>query len=322
MKTILYDPSRKAEWDAFVRSSNNGTMFHLQQFLEYHPPGKFPFHHLMFYDDDGKLQAVLPGGLDTLRIYESPIGASYGSFVVGDLKFHETLRVIDAFEDYCWKEGIREVYLTSAPFIYQKELSHNLEYALLYRGFIYQRHYISHVVRLHRNADLLQGFQRTARRYIRQALRCDDVTVERSTDYESFYPILVENKKKHNARPTHSLEDLLRLHELLPDHLQLFLVRYKGVPIGGSLMFRANERVSLCFYNMLLYTYQQYRPIYLSMYEALKWSIEEKFDYFDIGVSQDTRAENPMTPSLDLIYFKEKFNSRGILRSTFWKKLK
>jgi hypothetical protein len=320
MDIVPYDPSRKEEWDSFVLRSNNGTMFQLQQFLGYHPEGRFPFHHLMFYKD-GQLQAVLPGGLD-LNIFESPVGASYGSFVIGDINFTETLEIIDSFEDYCWRKGIREVFLTAAPFIYQNEYSHNLDYALLYRGFTYQRHYISHAIKLTPDENLLGGFQSTARRYIRQALRNESVSVERSDRYDLFHPILVENKKKHNASPTHSLEDLKVLYSLIPERLQLFLIRYKGDVVGGSLMFKANRRVSLCFYNMLLYEYQHVRPIYLAMYEALKWSIEEGFEYFDIGVSQDTRAENPMTPSLNLIYFKEKFNAHGILRSTLWKKLK
>jgi hypothetical protein len=321
MEIVKYDPSYKQTWDDFVLRSNNGTMFQLQQFLEYHPEGRFPFHNLMFFKNN-ELRAVLPGGLDSLKIFESPVGASYGSFVIGDINFHETLEIIDAFENYCWQNGIREVYLTAAPFIYQMEFSHNLEYALLYRGFSYQRHYISHAIRLDPATELLKGFQSTARRYIRQSLRQSDVTIETSGRYDEFFPILVENKMKHGAKPTHSLEDLKRLDELMPERLQLFLVRYQGRPIGGSLMFRANDKVSLCFYNMLLYEYQHLRPIYLAMYRALQWSVEEGFEYFDIGVSQDTRAENPMTPSLNLIYFKEKFNARGILRSTFWKKLK
>jgi hypothetical protein len=39
--------------------------------------------------------------------------------------------------------------------------------------------------------------------------------------------------------------------------------------------------------------------------------------WVDIGVSQDTKAEDPMTPSLGLIQFKERFDARGILRSTY-----
>ncbi len=321
MDITLYDPSQKDEWDSFVLRSNNGTIFHLQHFLEYHQPGKFPFHHLMFYKD-GKLRAVLPGGLDKLMIFESPAGASYGSFVIGDIKFNETLEVIDAFEDYCWQKGIREVYLTSAPFIYQKELSHNLEYALLYRGFTYQRHYISHVIRLHEMDDILTSFQKTTRNIIRQSLRQDVLALEESENFDEFYPILVQNKRKHDAKPTHTLDELYRLRDLLGDRLRLLLVRHNGKAIGGIVSFHCNEDVLLCFYIAMIYDYQHLRPIYRSMFEIIKYAKEKGYRFLDTGVSQDTRADNPMTPSLDLIFFKEKFNSRGILRSTFWKKLR
>jgi len=53
------------------------------------------------------------------------------------------------------------------------------------------------------------------------------------------------------------------------------------------------------------------------MYETVRWAVENGYQWVDIGVSQDTKAEDPMTPSLNLIYFKERFNARGILRSTF-----
>ena len=43
-----------------------------------------------------------------------------------------------------------------------------------------------------------------------------------------FYPILLENKAKFGVKPTHTLEELLQLHELVPELMQLFLVRVGG----------------------------------------------------------------------------------------------
>jgi lipid II:glycine glycyltransferase (peptidoglycan interpeptide bridge formation enzyme) len=71
---------------------------------------------------------------------------------------------------------------------------------------------------------------------------------------------------------------------------------------------------------MLLYEYEQYNPIHVVMYEVMKWATEKGFGWVDIGVSQDTNAENHMAPALTLIRFKEKFNAHGILRSTFYKR--
>jgi lipid II:glycine glycyltransferase (peptidoglycan interpeptide bridge formation enzyme) len=152
-----------------------------------------------------------------------------------------------------------------------------------------------------------------------------DLTVEESNPetivrmLKEFYPILLENKAKYSAKPTHTLDELLRLNELVPDLMKLFLVRVANEPIAGSLLFLANDRVSLIFYHMLRYAYQEYKPIYLLMDRVTAWSKEQGYAFVDIGVSQDTSDENPMTPALSLIHFKERFDSRGVLRSTLHK---
>lgn len=317
LQIIPYTDDWKTRWDDFVLASNNGTMFHLQRFLQYHEKGKFSWHHLMFVEK-GKLVAVLPAATMGSTL-ESPIGASYGSFVTGDIDFTTALNIVDAFSEYCREKHFERALLTPAPFIYQNVISQNLDYALAYRGFTFDKHYISHAIRLD-SPDFVKDFQSTARRYIHKYLREHTLKIEISQDYESFYPILWKNKQRHGVQPTHSLEDLLKLTNLLPDNLVLFLVKKGSKPIAGSLVFVCNRQVALCFYNMLLYEYEQYNPIHAVMYEVVKWATERGFRWVDIGVSQDTKAEDPMTPALGLIRFKEKFNARGILRSTFYKR--
>lgn len=305
----------------------NGTVFHEQRFLRYHPAGRFNFCHLMFFRGD-RLVAVVPGGLrDGGRVFESPAGASYGSFVTEDISAQTALDVVAAFEEFVRQENIEEVYLTSAPVIYQPVLTQNLDFALLYRGFYYQRHYISHAIDLTKDGNPFERFKPAARKDIRRVTRrYPELRIEESTPetiqsmLREVYPVLLENKAKHRAIPTHSLEELLKLNELVPELMKLFIVRVGDEPIAGSLLFLANERVSLIFYHMLRYAFDDYRPIFLLMDRVTQWSKENGFQFVDIGVSQDTSDENPMTPSLKLIHFKEKFDSRGVLRSTMHKK--
>ena len=136
---------------------------------------------------------------------------------------------------------------------------------------------------------------------VRKTLRDPDLEIKESDEYAAFHEILVENKKRHGVKPTHSLEDLLKLRELMPEKLRLNMVYHKGKPIaGGLLLFLANKKVALCFYNMLLYDYEHLKPIYLVMHETCRWAVEEGYEWVDIGVSQDTKADDPMTPSLGL----------------------
>ncbi len=319
MEIIKYTEEWKEKWDEFVERSNNGTMFHLQKFFDYHEPNKFKFDHLIFLEKD-KIAAVLPGAIIGDK-FESPIGASYGSIVTEDIKFNKAMEIVSTLLEYGKNNGIKEFELTAPPVVYENLPNQNLDFALLWQGFKYELHYISSAIKLDKDQEIIPRFQSTVRRNIRKTFRNPDIRVEINERYDQFYPILLDNKSRHNIKPTHSYEDLLKLKELLPDKLKLFMVYYKDIPIGGSLMFFVNRTCALCFYNMLLYDYDEYKPIQRVMYEVVKYSTDNGYSYVDIGVSQDTSADNPMTPSMDLINFKEKFDAKTVMRNTLHIKL-
>lgn len=314
MQIIDYTPEWKEKWDQFVLESNNGTIFHLQKFFDYHKTGKFNFKHLIFLEKK-KIIGVLPGAVIN-SAYESPIGASYGSIVTKDIKFETALEIIDTLIAHGKEKKFTELILTSAPRVYEDHPNENLDFAMLWRGFKYDLHYISSAIRLSADIDLISRFQQTVRRNIRKSLKDIDISVEMNDRYDEFYPILLDNKAKHNVKPTHSYDDLIKLKELLPENIKLFMVYYKNKPIAGSNLFICNKTITLCFYNMLLYEFEHLKPIHRVMYEVLKWSTENGYKYLDIGVSQDTKAADPMTPSMSLIDFKEKFDARTVMRNT------
>lgn len=316
MEIIEYSADWKNKWDQFVLESNNGTMFHLQKFFDYHTAGKFRFNHLIFLEKNNII-ALLPGAIvNDGKKFESPIGASYGSIVTKDVKFTKALEIVSTLIEFGKKKGWKEIILTSAPRVYEKSPNENLDFAMLWLGFKYDIHYISSAIKLSPDQDIISRFQQTVRRNIRKTFKDPDICVEMNDRYDEFYPILIDNKARHNVKPTHTYEDLMRLKELLPDNLKLFMLYYKRKPIAGSSLFICNETVTLCFYNMLLYEFEHLKPIHRIMYEVVKWSTENGFKYVDIGVSQDTKAENPMTPSISLIDFKEKFDARTVMRNT------
>ena len=322
ISVLKYDNSCRDEWQEFLKHTNNGTMFHDLNFLDYHPVGKFNFYHLMFRRGD-ELIGILPGGVkDNGRVFWSPVGASYGSIATKDIRFETALEIVDAMLDYFDRENFKDIYLIPPPLVYSINLSQHIEYAMLYRKFDFELHYISHAIDLKHGDDFLAQFDKTARKNIHKILREGKLEVSESDDYDTFYQILLNNKAKHNAVPTHSLEDIHRLLELVPDNLKLLMVYYDGKPIAGSLLFLCNSKVVLCFYTMLLYEYEELKPVYLVNYEITRWATEKGYEWVDIGVSQDTQADDPMTPSMNLINFKERFNARGILRSTYHYKLR
>jgi len=320
MEIIKYTEEWRDKWDEFVLHSNNGTIFQMQRFFDYHLPGKFNFNHLVFLKN-GNIAGVLPGAIYG-RMFESPVGASYGSIVTGDLKYADAEEFVESLKEYALNNNIDELLLTPAPLIYEECPNQDLEFALLWGKFSYRVHYISSAIKLDPERDLISRFSPTIRRNIRMSLKNKDIRVELNERYDEFYPILIENKAKHNVKPTHSYDDLLRLKDLFPDEIKLFMVYYQDKPIAGSLMFYANKKVGICFYNMLRYEYAHLKPIQRVMYDVTNYSTGQGYSYVDIGVSQDTSAIDPMTPSKSLIEFKEKFDAKTILRNTFYSKLR
>ncbi|MEA3559509.1 MAG: GNAT family N-acetyltransferase [Candidatus Thermoplasmatota archaeon] len=313
----LYEESDHDRWDKFVEGSNNGTIFHLQRFLDYHEPGKFDFHHLIF-EKDSNIFAVLPGQLRD-GVFKSPMGASFGGFVTKDISYDKASFIVDRFMDHAGKAGMKEIYITPPLSVYYEIRTQNIDYALLHRGFEYHSNLYSSVVDLERSYDL-EHFDKKARNAVRKAVK-SGLKVEIKNDFDSFYPILIENKKKFNLAPTHTLDELKRIDELLPGKLKLFQVSKDDELIGGSLIFICNDRTLIDFYIAQDYSYQEYRPINLVLSEIIKWGNKNGYSYFDIGVNQDTASSNPMDLNEPLVAFKYRMGARCIMRSTFHKSM-
>lgn len=309
-----YTATKKTEWDAFVRQSNNGTLFHLQDFLAYHPEDRFMFHHLMFYRDN-KLLCVLPGGKKG-RSFISPTGASYGGFVTRPFTNYTTMEsIVQSFISHCKDMEIENIHITPPMQIYNSIFDEVVEYALLYNKFTCSNSLYSSIIDLSRirsRADLAK----TPRYCVNKAERAG-VQIMESDNYSQAYDMLVENKKKFQTTPTHSLEELIYLHNHFPQSIKLFLACHERKPIAGQWIFLTNSNCALIFYSMHLYEYRNLYSLNLLLEHVIKWVGEKGFRYLDYGVSADTFHSDPMEPSRSLVRFKESVGCTGCLRKTY-----
>jgi hypothetical protein len=305
-------------WNAFVARANNGTVFHNLDFLSYHPAERFAFDHLLFHHH-GKLVAVLPGGVAGSE-YRSPTGASLGGFAVeAGLSLETADAVVKALLAYCRKRNIHGISLTPPMQVYQETVDEVMEYALLYNGFKLQKALYSSVIDLSRvrgKSDL----SRNTRHKINKAIN-KNVLIVQENDFETFYPILLENKAKFKTKPTHTLEELHRIDTLHPGMMRLFLAMHKGRAVAGELLFAANRTCVLNFYTMHKYEHRNLFSVNYLVEHALRWSAAQGFRYYDYGVSPDTFSSNPLEPSWPLIRFKESMGSTGCMRKTWHRTL-
>ncbi|HOP49134.1 MAG TPA: GNAT family N-acetyltransferase [Ignavibacteriales bacterium] len=305
------------EWDDFVKKSDNGTIFHEQKFLSYHPVNRFSNNSVVFFKNN-KILALLPATIierDNKRIFVSHQGASYGGFVYKDLNLQEAHKLVELLIKIGKENDCNQITLTLPPIIYQKKYSNYIDFALYRNGFSYLKRELSSVVRLDfKNNKPTELFRDEAIRAVNKAKKLGVEIIE-TEEFEEYYSILKNNlRMRHNVTPTHSLDELLKLKKMYPTKIRLFGAFKDEKLIAGVCNFSANSEVVLAFYISHNDEYQEYRPVNLLFHEIMQKYQLENFKYLDFGIFTVN-----MDPNWGLGRFKENFGARGIFRDTFTK---
>ena len=267
MKIIRYKNNAHQDiWDHYIQKSNNGTIFHLRNFLSYHRERNFKDCSFMFYHKEN-IEAVFAGAIIDNCLYSHP-GASFGGFVYNELSFPYANQIVDKLIAEAIKLKITEIIIIPPPFIYYKKYNETMEYCLYSKGFNNIEYYISSFVNLEN--DLMNQMHDRKKRYIKKMQ--DEIELNLSNDLNSFYPILIKNKLKHNAKPTHTLGELKILMNRFPDKIKLLLSSKDNQITGGALNFITNDKTCILFYNMIDYDYQHLQIASIQIYESLKWA--------------------------------------------------
>ena len=312
---VRFDKDDTAAWEDFVWSANNGTLFHLRNFLSYHPPDRFRDHSLVFFRKGRRLAQLPAVDFDEngRRVLISHRGASYGGFVVRDtLSIREAFDLVEALIRYAREAGFHAIDLTPPPQVYLRRPSNYIDFALLQNGFHYRKREISSVIPLDFDRDeILATFNESSRRAVRRGKKLG-VVVRETDQYETFYKILKKNLRlRHNVSPTHSLDELIRLKGMFPDRIKLFGAFYEETMVAGVVMFICNPRVVLAFYISHDDRYQQYRGVNVLFHDIVDWGLAGGYGFLDFGIF--TVNEDP---NWGLARFKESFGAQGIFRDS------
>lgn len=317
MEIIRYEKKYQDQWEEFVSSSSNGTIFHTRKFLSYHAPSKFKDSSLLFLEDN-KIVSVLTAveikkdGVLTLNSHQ---GASFGGFVYKDsLSIRQAFSLTESLVEFSAKNKIEKIVVTHSPFVYQRRYNNYVDFAFMKNNFQYLKREVSSVVALDVEEDnVLKLFRPEARTSLRKAEKLG-VIIRKSDDYEEYYSILKSNLAlRHNVQPAHTLDELIRLQKLFPQKIQLIGAYLKNKMIAGVVNFYCNDKVVLVFYISHNPEFQEYRAVNLLFYNIIKEGISRGLDYLDFGLFTVN-----MEPNWGLGRFKESFGARGILRDTWY----
>ena len=317
-----YNKADFDDWENFVKTSSNGTIFHLRTFLSYHIDRNFNDNSLIF-EKNGKIIAVFPAaknGIDESILYSHP-GASFGGFVFNNISFQESNLILNNLDNYCKDNNFSKVFFVYTPNIYFHQFNETLEYSLLWNNYKVKEVYLSSIIEIKNNFSPLDYLNSRKKRYIKNYLNNNLLKIKWNNDFDEFYPILLENKRRHGIKPTHSLDELKKINLLYPSSLHLLLLYHDEVVVGGTLNIIINNKCVMMFYNMINYNYIDLQPATIQIYESIKWVAEKKMQYLDLGVSQKPKDKNPLTPHETLINFKEQLGAKSIIRKAFQKNI-
>ena len=326
MRIERYDDSRRSLWDAFVETSINGTLAHSRHFLSYHPADRFNDHSLLIWDDRTRLAAVIPAAevnANGQRIMHSHPGATYGGFVVDERSNMERSRaIVAAVTDYAGSVGFNGIRMRTPERIFHRCCCEELDVAQFQAGFTVEGRELSCAVNCYRQSPetLLAQYKVNTRNAIHKSRRAG-VTAERSSAIADFWSILAQNLlASHKVRPTHSLDELLRLQQLLGERMVFVGGFWRGTLISGCVLFVMNDRATHTMYMAQNYDHQQLRSLNLVMHTAINLCASRGSHYVNFGISSV-----PGTLGVQMNYgleaFKRSFAGEGVLRDLWYKPL-
>lgn len=304
---IRYSADRKAEWDAFVESSKNGTFLFFRNYMDYHSD-RFDDHSLMFRMKN-KLYAVLPANVKDGTLY-SHSGLTYGGLVTGsNAKAAEVCALFAEMNAYLKSCGIRKVVYKVLPWIYHSLPAEEDLYAIFRNcdARLLSRDISSTIILTER-----PRFSELRRRCLRKAEK-NGVTVRESDDIAAFWHILDRNlENKYGVKPVHTCDELRLLMSRFPHNIRLYMAFRGDEPLGGTLLFVNRDIIHTQYISA---SPEGKRLGALDMlFDELINRVADGYRYFDFGKSTE---QGGAYLNENLIRQKEGFGGRGVCYDTY-----
>jgi hypothetical protein len=307
-----YRPEDAAAWKAFLQESNNGTLFHDLEFLAYHPPGKYNFHHLVAFRGTD-IEAVIPGALSADGIFVSPAGASIGGPAVKkSLSAKVCMRLVEALQLYCNSAGWQGIEITLPPPVYNEEPDQAIEFAFHVQGFQLVHRSMPLLISLdHKTDDYYQRLFRPSHRSKVRAGRRKGVGVAETgiEGLEGFLNLLAETHARLGSLPTHTPEEIESLFHRLPGRVRIWSAKLEETTIASTLLFVLNRNVCNTFYICDSASHREFHGVTVLFAEAIDVLAKRGFRYLDLGPSASGAHFNR-----GVVSFKESLGARAFCR--------
>ncbi len=296
-----YTADQADQWNKFVADSKNGTFLLDRHYMDYHQD-RFQDHSLMVYRR-GKLYALIPGNVDGDTFF-SHQGLTYGGLIMSDkVVAAEVVEIFKQLNRLLRDEGLKKVVYKPTPWIYHRQPSEEDLYAVVeVCGASVSRGLSSTICREHRN-----DWYRIRSCGAKQA-RLAGISVTETEDFKPFWEILANNlQERYGLNPVHTVEEIMLLHERMPERIRLVVAKEGETTIGGTVLYVADRVVHSQYIAASKRGKQLHALDYL--FEVVVKKALLTHPYFDFGISTEKHGTYL---NEQLIYQKEGFGGRGI----------
>ena len=308
MQAIRYSPEVRDAWNKMVQQCCNGTFLLDRRFMDYHED-RFQDASLLFMEK-GKLKGLLPANIKG-DIIQSHGGLTYGGLLhTANTSSEEVEKMLDAALDYYRNSVLaKTLEYRPSPYIYHTYPAEQSLYFLFRRGMTQTACMLSSTIDLHQPLPLSQLRKRCRKKAIQYGVTLHKACQE--GQWKLFWKILSQVLlKRHGKQPVHSLTEILYLHNLFPDNIQLIYAENNGDMIAGTVLFitpctihtqyiAANEEGKSTGALDLIFT------------EIIHSSTNTPSSpkYLDFGISTEDKGN---LLNYGLVFQKEGFGARGI----------
>lgn len=301
-----YNKEKKQEWDNFVRASKNGTFLFLRDYMDYHSD-RFHDHSLLYYNEKGKLIALLPANERDNSLF-SHKGLTYGGLVL--LPKTHISDVGELFENtisYLHGNGLKDWHYKQMPSVYHKLPAEEDTYWLWRHNARQVACNMMTAIDLQSDINILSGRKLT---YFNKLQR-SGFTVNMNADINSFWHILEDNlMERFHAKPVHSLQEITMLSERFPENITCCTVlNSEGNTLAGTILF-ISDRVVRTQYISASHEGKKCNALDFLMLTLVRQYKEcQNYRYLEFGTSMD---EDGINLNEGLILQKEGFGGRSI----------
>jgi len=277
-------------WDDFVLNrSCNGTIFHTQLFLSYHSNNKFIDSSILLYDENKLIAVILVAQLE--EDYFSHPGTSGGGLVISQNYYKaEKLNLI---LDEVIKHFDNKLNLRVFESYFSEVNNDLLVYFLNKKGHLYSE--LSIYLKILKDVDLISTISdqktRTAVRKLEKQNFNFSISNEQN-DFKKFHDLITENLRKHNIKPVHSLEEILRINDMFPDKQFLALGKDEtGKTVCAMWVFKASSSTWHPQYIAKDYNSKLRCTIEKTIIEVMSIARKEHVKRVSLGISTENMGE-------------------------------